>query len=76
MNTIMILLWSFNEIKQKIPMFGLILVSTSKFELMDMVGERLYSRLRPDILEFRPYSADKIYEIMKKRIMRHWKNYS
>ena len=40
------LLWNFHEMMQKLPRFGLILVSTSKFELMDMVGERLYSRLR------------------------------
>ena len=40
------LLWSLHEMMQKLPRFGLILVSTSKFELMDMVGERLYSRLR------------------------------
>ncbi|MDW8034548.1 MAG: AAA family ATPase [Nitrososphaerota archaeon] len=61
------LLWSFNEMMQKLSRFGLILVSTSKFELMDMVGERLYSRLRPEILEFKPYSADRLFEIMKGR---------
>ncbi len=63
------LLWSFHEIMQKVPRFGLILVSTSKFELMDMVGERLYSRLRPEIIEFKPYSADKLFEIMRNRIL-------
>ncbi|MEM3382294.1 MAG: AAA family ATPase [Candidatus Bathyarchaeia archaeon] len=44
------LLWSFHEMMQKLSRFGLILVSTSRFELMDMVGERLYSRLRPEVL--------------------------
>lgn len=63
------LLWSFHDIMQKLPKFGLILVSTSKFELMDMVGERLYSRLRPEILEFEPYSANRLGEIMKSRIL-------
>ena len=63
------LLWSFHEIMQKVPRFGLILVSTSKFELMDMVGERLYSRLRPEVIEFKPYSANRLYEIMKSRIL-------
>ena len=63
------LLWNFHEMMQKLPRFGLILVSTSKFELMDMVGERLYSRLRPDVLEFRPYSADRLREILSSRIV-------
>jgi Cdc6-like AAA superfamily ATPase len=63
------LLWSFYEIMQKAPRFGLILVSTSKFELMDMVGERLYSRLRPEVIEFKPYSANRLFEIMKSRIL-------
>jgi len=63
------LLWSFQEVMQKVPRFGLILVSTSKFELMDMVGERLYSRLRPEVIEFKPYSANRLYEIMKSRIL-------
>lgn len=63
------LLWSFHDMMQKLPKFGLILVSTSKFELMDMVGERLYSRLRPDVLEFKPYSADRLHEIMKGRTL-------
>jgi Cdc6-like AAA superfamily ATPase len=63
------LLWSFNEIMQKIPSLGLILVSTSKLELMDMVGGRLYSRLRPEILEFKPYSVRRLQEIMRSRIM-------
>lgn len=63
------LLWILHEMMQKLPRFGLILVSTSKFELMDMVGERLYSRLRPEILEFKPYSAERLFEIMKSRII-------
>jgi len=63
------LLWSFHEMMQKLSRFGLILVSTSRFELMDMVGERLYSRLRPETLEFKPYSAEKLFEIMRSRII-------
>jgi len=63
------LLWILNEMMQKISRFGIILVSTSRFELMDMVGERLYSRLRPEILEFKPYSSDKLFEIMKSRMI-------
>lgn len=63
------LLWIFNDMMQKLSRFGLILVSTSKFELMDMVGERLYSRLRPEVLEFKPYSAEKLFEIMRSRMI-------
>jgi Cdc6-like AAA superfamily ATPase len=63
------LLWSFHEMMQKLPKFGLVLVSTSKFELMDMVGDRLCSRLRPEILEFKLCSADKLYEMMKSRML-------
>jgi Cdc6-like AAA superfamily ATPase len=36
---------------------------------MDMVGERLYSRLRPEVIEFKPYSANRLFEIMKSRIL-------
>lgn len=63
------LLWSFHEMMQRLSRFGLILVSTSRFELMDMVGERLYSRLRPEILEFKPYSAEKLSKMMKSRMI-------
>jgi Cdc6-like AAA superfamily ATPase len=62
------LLWDFHSISQKLPRVGLILISTSQAKLRGLIGERLYDRFNPEIYEFAPYSADRLFEIIEARI--------
>ena len=63
------LLWDLNAIQQKIlkPM-GLILISTSRYDLPSLIGNRLYSRLKPELLFFKPYDAEILFEILRERM--------
>lgn len=62
------LLWNLYGLIENLSRVGLILISTSKFELQDMIGNRLYSRVRPQVQEFSPYNAKRLYEIISNRI--------
>jgi len=62
------LFWNLNHLMESIGRIGLILVSTSEFEIKDMVGSRLFSRLKPEFYEFRPYDADRLYGILEYRV--------
>ncbi len=62
------LLWNIYGLIENLSRVGLILISTSKFELQDMIGNRLYSRVRPQVQEFSPYNAKRLYEIISSRI--------
>jgi len=65
MNGIENLLWNINYLTERV---GLILISTSEFEIRAMVGGRLFSRLKPEFHEFKPYDAKRLYEILEQRI--------
>ena len=56
-----------NRFLNKIPKFGLILISTSELNLR-FIGKRLYSRLNPILYGFKPYNAIQLYEILKARL--------
>ena len=62
------LLWKIYAIAPKIPGLGLILISTSKTNLISLIGRRLYDRLSPEIYEFKPYNANELFEIISQRI--------
>jgi cell division control protein 6 len=68
MNGVESFLWNINNLMENFPRVGLILISTSEAEIRGLVGRRLFSRLRPEYCEFRPYDADKLYEIAEQRI--------
>ena len=53
---------------ERVVRVGLILISTSELEVRNLVGGRLFTRLRPEFYEFKPYNAEKLYEILKYRI--------
>ncbi|MEM3382804.1 MAG: AAA family ATPase [Nitrososphaerales archaeon] len=61
------LLWNINAIAPKFPRLGLILISTSELKLRNIIGNRLYDRLNPESYEFRPYNAERLYEIINAR---------
>jgi len=58
----------FRKIRKSIARSGLILISTSGNSLTKMIGNRLYSELKFDVLDFCPYTLDELVEIMKSRI--------
>jgi len=62
------LLWSINHLTEGVGRVGLILISTSEFGIRAMVGGRLFSRLKPEFHEFKPYDAERLYEILEHRI--------
>lgn len=62
------LLWNLYGLIENLSRIGLILISTSQFELSDMIGNRLYSRIRPQVQEFSAYNAKRLYEIIASRI--------
>lgn len=62
------LLWDVHSISQKLPRMGLILISTRKAKLRQLIGERLHDRLNPETHEFAPYSSDRLFEIISARI--------
>ena len=62
------LLWDFHSISQKLPRVGLVLISTNEAKLRVLIGERLYDRLNPQTYQFAPYSADRLFEIIRARI--------
>jgi Cdc6-like AAA superfamily ATPase len=62
------LLWNINHLTERVGRVGLILISTSEFEIRNLVGGRLFSRLKPEFYEFKPYSAERLYEILEHRI--------
>jgi len=62
------LLWNINHLMEKVGRVGLILISTSEFEIRNLVGGRLFSRLKPEFHEFKLYSAERLYEILEHRI--------
>ncbi|MCR6691423.1 MAG: AAA family ATPase [archaeon YNP-LCB-003-016] len=68
MNGVESFLWNINNIMETFPRIGLILISTSEAEIRGLVGRRLFSRLRPEYCEFKPYNADRLYEIAEQRI--------
>jgi Cdc6-like AAA superfamily ATPase len=68
MNGVESFLWNINNLMESFPRVGLILISTSEAEIRGLVGRRLFPRLRPEYYEFRPYDADKLYEIAEQRI--------
>jgi Cdc6-like AAA superfamily ATPase len=68
MNGVESFLWNINNIMETFPRIGLILISTSEAEIRGLVGRRLLSRLRPEYCEFKPYNADRLYEIAEQRI--------
>jgi cell division control protein 6 len=57
----------FKKIRKSIARSGLILISTSGNSLTKLIGNRLYSELKFDVLDFRPYTLDEIVEIMQTR---------
>ena len=60
---------AFNEIRKTMPRFGLIMISTGGNEIMEMIGKRLYSVLRFEVLDFEPYTLNQPVEIMKSRLV-------
>ncbi|MGQ9782136.1 MAG: winged-helix domain-containing protein [Nitrososphaeria archaeon] len=62
------LLWNVNHLMESVGRIGLILISTSEFEIRNLVGGRLFSRLKPEFYEFKPYSTERFYEILEQRI--------
>jgi Cdc6-like AAA superfamily ATPase len=58
----------FKEIRKSVVRSGLILISTSGNKLVNLIGNRLYSVLKFEVLEFEPYSLNELVEIMKSRI--------
>lgn len=62
------LLWSINHLMEGVGRVGLILISTSEFEIRDMVSGRLFSRLKPEFYEFKPYDSKRLHEIIENRI--------
>jgi Cdc6-like AAA superfamily ATPase len=68
MNGIESFLWDINNLMENFPRIGLILISTSKAEIRSLIGRRLFSRLRPEYCEFRPYDAERLYETAEQRI--------
>jgi Cdc6-like AAA superfamily ATPase len=58
----------FHKIRRNAPKSGLVLISTSGNKLIRLLGNRLYSMLRFDVLEFEPYSLNELVEIMGSRI--------
>jgi len=58
----------FREIRKGIARSGLILISTSGNSLTKLIGNRLYSELKFDVLDFRPYTLDELVEILQSRI--------
>jgi len=62
------LLWDVHCISQKLPRMALILISTRQAKLRHLIGERLHDRLNPEPLEFSPYSAKRLFEIISARI--------
>jgi len=68
MNGVESFLWNINNLMETFPRIGLILISTSEAEIRGLVGRRLFSRLRPEYCEFKPYDADRLYEITEQRI--------
>jgi Cdc6-like AAA superfamily ATPase len=64
------LLWDLQGIMYKtLRTLGLILISTDKYDLPNLVGDRLYSRLRPVMLYFKPYDVEILAQILKERMM-------
>ncbi|MBS7609270.1 hypothetical protein KEJ36_01825 [Candidatus Bathyarchaeota archaeon] len=63
------LLLKIYSITTKIPRLGLIIISTSKTDLISLIGRRLYDGLNPEAYEFKPYNATELYEILKARII-------
>jgi len=64
------LLWDFHRISQSaIETPGLILISTDEYDLLRIIGKRLYSRLRPTTLNFRRYDAETLKQILRQRII-------
>lgn len=53
---------------ENFPRIGLILISTSEAEIRSLIEGRLFSRLKPEYCEFKPYSIDRLYEIAEHRI--------
>ena len=68
MNGIESLLWNINHLTEGVGKVGLILISTSEFEIRNLVGGRLFSRLKPEFHEFKSYDAERLYEILEQRI--------
>ncbi|MGQ9469792.1 MAG: hypothetical protein ACUVTD_08265, partial [Nitrososphaerales archaeon] len=68
MNSIENLLWNINHLMERFGRIGLILISTSEFEVRNLVGGRLFSRLKPEFCEFKPYSAERLYKILEHRV--------
>jgi cell division control protein 6 len=62
------LFWSLNHLMESAGRIGLILISTSEFEIRDKVGSRLFSRLKPEFYEFKVYDSERLYEILEQRI--------
>jgi len=62
------LFWSLNHLMEITRRIGLILISTSDFEIKDKVGSRLFSRLKPEFYEFKVYDSERLYEILEQRI--------
>jgi len=62
------LFWSLNHLMESAGRIGLILISTSEFEIKDKVGSRLFSRLKPEFYEFKVYNSERLYEILEQRI--------
>jgi len=68
MNGVESFLWNINNLMENFPKVSLILISTSEAEIRGLVGRRLFSRLRPEYCEFKPYDAERLYEIAEQRI--------
>lgn len=68
MNGVESFLWNIDNLMENFPRVGLILISTSEAEIRSLVGRRLFSRLRPEYCEFKPYNAGRLYEIAEQRI--------
>ena len=59
---------SFLEMRKSIPRCGLILISTSGNNPIEILGKRLYYSIRFETIIFKPYSLDEIVEIIKSRL--------
>ncbi|MGQ9515144.1 MAG: hypothetical protein ACUVTL_08890 [Thermoproteota archaeon] len=73
MNGVENLLWNISYLIESVGRVGLILISTSEFEIRNLVGGRLFSRLKPEFCEFQPYSAERLYEILELGIIQAYR---